>query len=74
MSTIALAIIGLVLMILDAALGGMLTLGAVRPSLTLPLIVYVGLRRGPVEGTLFGFALGLGQDMLGALPSTVYPT
>jgi rod shape-determining protein MreD len=67
-SIVAAAIIGLVLLVLDAALGGMLTLGAVRPSLTLPLIVYVGLRRGPIEGTLFGFALGLGQDMLGALP------
>ena len=68
MSYFALTLIGLVLLILDASLGGVLTLGPVRPSLTLPLVVYVGLLRGPVPGTLFGAALGLGSDILGALP------
>jgi rod shape-determining protein MreD len=67
-SYFALALIGLVLLVLDATLGGVLTLGFVRPSLTLPFVVYVGLLRGPVPGTLFGAALGLGTDILGALP------
>jgi len=62
------ALIALVLLILDASLGGLLTLGPVRPSLTLPFVVYVGLLRGAVPGTLFGAALGLATDILGALP------
>lgn len=68
MSYLSLAFIGLALLILDVSLGGLLTLGSVRPSLTLPFVVYVGLLRGPVPGTLFGAALGLGMDLLGALP------
>ncbi|MFZ5434584.1 MAG: hypothetical protein ACOZB3_12530 [Calditrichota bacterium] len=68
MSRMTLAGIGIVLLILDSALGGMLSLGSIRPSLTLPFVVYVGLTRGPIEGTLFGFAIGLGQDLFGALP------
>jgi rod shape-determining protein MreD len=67
-SDLTLSLIGFVLLVLDASLGGLLTLGSVRPSLTLPFVVYVGLQRGPVPGTLFGAALGLGADLLGALP------
>lgn len=68
MSYLTLSLMALVLLVLDVSLGGLLTLGSVRPSLTLPLIVYIGLLRGPVPGTLFGAALGLGVDILGALP------
>ncbi|MCX6600203.1 MAG: hypothetical protein NT025_01400 [bacterium] len=68
MSYLTMALIAFVLLVLDASLGGLLTLGSVRPSLTLPFVVYVGLLRGPVPGTLFGAALGLGADVLGALP------
>jgi len=68
MSVVALAGIALVLLVLDSALGGLLSLGPVRPSLTLPLIVFIGLRNGPIEGALFGFFVGLGQDFLGAMP------
>lgn len=68
MSYLTLALIAFVLLVLDASLGGLLTLGSVRPSLTLPFVVYVGLLRGPVPGTLFGAVLGLGADLLGALP------
>jgi rod shape-determining protein MreD len=60
--------IALLLLVLDVSLGGLLSLGPVRPSLTLPLIVYIGLQRGPIEGSVFGFALGLGQDIMGSLP------
>jgi hypothetical protein len=67
-SYLALSLIALLLLILDVSLGGLLTLGSVRPSLTLPLIVYIGLLRGPIPATLFGAALGLGADILGALP------
>ena len=68
MSYLTLALIAFVLLVLDASLGGLLTLGSVRPSLTLPFVVYVGLLRGPMPGTLFGAVLGLGADLLGALP------
>lgn len=68
MNRIALAIIGIALLALDIGIGGMLSLGPARPSLLLPFVVYVGLRRGPVDGTLFGAALGILRDSLGALP------
>jgi rod shape-determining protein MreD len=67
-SRIATILIAVVLLILDVSLGGLLSLGSIRPSLVLPFVVYIGLRRGPIEGTLYGAALGLGQDILGALP------
>ena len=53
---------------LDVGLGQLLSIGPARPSLILLYTVYIGLTRGPIEGTLFGFALGLSQDFLGALP------
>jgi rod shape-determining protein MreD len=53
---------------LDVGLGQLLSIGPARPSLTLLFIVWAGLIRGPIDGTLFGFAMGLGQDLLGALP------
>jgi rod shape-determining protein MreD len=62
------AIIAVVLLVLDIGLGGLLSLGPIRPSLTLPFVVYVGLQQGPIAGTLFGASLGLGQDLLGAMP------
>jgi rod shape-determining protein MreD len=62
------SIIAVVLLVLDVALGGLLSLGPIRPSLTLPFVVYIGLQEGPIAGTLFGGALGLGQDILGSLP------
>jgi rod shape-determining protein MreD len=67
-SWVGYSLVGLLLLILDVSLGGLLTLGPVRPSLTLPLVVYVSLSLGPIEGTLIGFGVGLGQDALGALP------
>ena len=68
MSYLTLSLIAFALLILDVSLGGLLTLGSVRPSLTLPLIVYIGLLRGPIPGTLFGTVIGFGADILGALP------
>ncbi len=68
MSYIGFAIVAAVLLVLDVGLGGLLSLGPVRPSLTLPFVVYIGLKRGPIAGTLFGAGIGLGLDILGALP------
>ncbi len=68
MSYLGLGLVGFLLLILDVTLGGLLSLGAVRPSLTLPFVVYVGLLQGPIAGSLFGVSLGLGQDIMGALP------
>jgi rod shape-determining protein MreD len=68
MNLLGFGFIGLILLVLDVTLGGLLSLGAVRPSLTLPFVVYIGLLQGPIAGTIFGFSLGLGQDILGSLP------
>ena len=68
MSRLGLIVMAVVLLVLDAGVSNLLTLGPVRPSLTLPFVVYVALSRGPIEGTLFGLALGFGQDLMGALP------
>ena len=61
-------LLAIVVFALDMGLGQLLSIGPARPSLILLYVVYAGLTRGPIEGTLFGFALGLGQDILGALP------
>ena len=68
MSYVAFSIVAVLLLVLDVGLGGLLSLGPIRPSLTLPFVVYIGLQRGPIAGTLFGAGLGLGLDILGALP------
>jgi rod shape-determining protein MreD len=68
MSWLGLSIIGAVLMVLDVSLGGLLSLGPIRPSLALPFVVYIGLQRGQVAGTVFGTAIGLALDLVGALP------
>ncbi|RPH96096.1 hypothetical protein EHM69_02250 [candidate division KSB1 bacterium] len=68
MSIIGPIVIAALLLVLDIALGGLLSLGPVRPSLTLPFVVYIGLREGPIPGTLFGGGIGLCADLLGALP------
>ena len=57
-----------IVFMLDVGLGQLLSIGPARPSLILLFTVYAGLTRGPIEGTIFGFALGLGQDVIGALP------
>ncbi len=61
-------LLAIIVFTLDVGLGQLLSIGPARPSLSLLFVVYAGLTRGPIEGTLFGFALGLGQDLLGALP------
>ena len=58
----------MLLLLLDVSLGGLLTILDVRPSLTLPFVIYMGLQRGPVEGVLFGAGLGLALDIFGGLP------
>lgn len=58
----------LILVILQAGLGPLLTVGDARPSFILPFIVYVGLKSGSFWGTIAGFVLGLTIDSLGSLP------
>jgi hypothetical protein len=60
--------IGAVLLALDLGLGGLMSIANVKPSLVLPFIVYIGLMRGPIEGTLFGAGMGLCEDFIGVLP------
>ncbi len=68
MSLPVVILLAVIVFMLDVGLGQLLSIGPARPSLTLLFAVYAGLTRGPIEGTLIGFALGLGQDLLGALP------
>jgi rod shape-determining protein MreD len=76
MSYITLAMVGALLLLLDVTVAGLLTIGStlIKPSLTLPFIVYIGLQLGPITGTLVGAAVGLGLDVLssGPLGSTVF--
>jgi rod shape-determining protein MreD len=60
--------IGVVLVVLDVGLGGLLSIAGIKPSLVLPFVVYIGLQRGPIEGTLFGAGVGLCCDCLGSMP------
>ena len=61
-------LLGVIVLVLDARLGQFLSIGPARPSLTLLFVTYTGLTRGPIEGTIFGFGIGLAQDLLGGLP------
>jgi len=61
-------ITALSLLILQAGLGPLLTVGYARPSFLLPFAVYVGLTSGPLWGTVTGFILGLAVDAIGGLP------
>lgn len=69
MSLPVVLIFAALVLLLDAGLGQFLSIGPARPSLNLLFVVYTGLTRGPIEGTLFGFGFGLGQDLLGGLPT-----
>jgi cell shape-determining protein MreD len=70
------ALIGVILVILDVTIAGLLSIGSsfIQPSLTLPLVVYVGINSGPIVGTLVGAATGLLLDLIGgtALGGTVF--
>jgi rod shape-determining protein MreD len=57
-----------IVLLLDSGIGQFLSIGPARPSLNLLFVVYAGLTRGPIEGTLFGFGIGFSQDLLGGLP------
>ncbi|MCB1059239.1 MAG: rod shape-determining protein MreD [Calditrichaeota bacterium] len=56
------------LLILQAGVGPLITVGNARPSFLLPFVVYVSLQSGSLLGTMVGFLLGLGVDALGNLP------
>lgn len=59
------------LFLIQASLGGLLTIGGARPDLLLPFIVYQGLRNGPVAGAVSGGLCGLALDFLGGEPAGV---
>ena len=63
-----LILIAVILIILQAGLGPIITIGDARPSFLLPFVVFVGLHRGSLWGTIAGFVLGLAIDSLGQLP------
>jgi rod shape-determining protein MreD len=69
MTGIRLGLAILFTLLVQVALVNRMGLWGVRPDLTVLLIVFLGLRRGPVVGTLLGFFLGLLQDLL--VPSTL---
>lgn len=67
---IALSRIGwaFLLFLIQASLGGLLTIGGARPDLLLPFVVYQGLRAGPTAGAVSGALCGLALDFLGTAP------
>lgn len=67
MNYIALIIVAIILILLDVTVAGLLSISStfVQPSLTLPLIVYVGLNSGPIVGTLVGACVGVMLDIIG---------
>ncbi len=56
------------LLVLQAGIGPLLTIGNARPSFLLPFVVYIGMQYGSIWGTATGFTLGLVIDALGSLP------
>ncbi|MBU0691590.1 rod shape-determining protein MreD [bacterium] len=58
-------IVGIILLAANLGLGGLLEFGTIRPSLILPFVVYLSLRRGAVYGIVAGFLIGLCADSMG---------
>lgn len=65
MTHIVPVIIGIVVLAANMGLGGLLEFGTIRPSLVLPYVVYLSLRKGAVYGTIAGFILGVLSDFMG---------
>lgn len=63
-----LVVTALSLIILQAGIGPLLTVGNARPSFLLPFVVYIGIEKGSIWGCVAGFLLGLAVDALGSLP------
>lgn len=56
-------------LVLQLAVADRLAIFDVRPDLTVLVVVLLGMRRGPMVGTLVGFFVGLIQDLL--VPATL---
>jgi len=69
MSSARLALLALLTLIAQVAVIPRIAILGIRPDLTVLLVVLAGLRGGPITGTLFGFLLGLLQDLL--VPETL---
>lgn len=69
MSGIRLALVVLLTLLLQVALVDRMTIGNIKPDLTVWVLAVLALRKGPVAGTLIGFGLGLAQGLLA--PSTL---
>jgi rod shape-determining protein MreD len=69
MTGLRLSLVVLFTLLIQLALVHRLAIGGIRPDLTVLLLVFLSLRRGPVVGTLLGFGLGLLQDLL--VPATL---
>lgn len=68
MTRIKLIAVAVGLVIIDLFLSDWLSIGQVKPSLTLPFVVYVGLHCGAIQGSLYGLCVGIGVDLAGAMP------
>jgi rod shape-determining protein MreD len=58
----------LVVLVLQATLLYRVEIAGIRPDLLVAFVVYIAWMRGPVAGTLAGFAVGLLQDLDAAGP------
>jgi rod shape-determining protein MreD len=48
---------------LQAAVAGRIAIGSVEPDFIVVCVVLIGLQRGPIGGSLFGFVVGLAVDL-----------
>jgi rod shape-determining protein MreD len=53
----------LTLVLFQTFIAGAVTIGGIKLDLSIIILVYVALRRGPVSGVIFGFLIGLLTDV-----------
>jgi rod shape-determining protein MreD len=64
MRGLRLVIVVLLTLFAKLTLAERLAIGTIQPDVTILLLVFISLRRGPITGTLVGFSIGLLQDLL----------
>ncbi len=58
--------IGLLILLLQFTVGNWITVIGIKPDFVLLYVIYLGYREGRVSGVLYGFSLGLLQDVAAA--------
>lgn len=58
--------IGIIVLLLQFTLGNWIELSGVKPDLVLLYIIYLGYSEGKISGIMYGFLLGMLQDLAAA--------